>query len=130
MTDQKGVRLSLASAQEKLPVSLKDNKIRIPMNGAPSSHILKTPIKDLHETVENETTLAPFYDLLSTYVYAYAKRMAIRIGGGSHFHFLTPKYFERFSRDTQIKYKVVKDTILTMADNIVGEAKKNHPRVL
>jgi serine/threonine-protein kinase HipA len=25
------------------------------MNGAPSSHILKTPIKDLHGTVENET---------------------------------------------------------------------------
>jgi len=24
------------------------------MNGAPSSHILKTPVKDLHGTVENE----------------------------------------------------------------------------
>ncbi len=238
MADEEGVRLSLAGAQEKLPVSLKDNKIRISMNGAPSSHILKTPIKDLHGTVENETfcmmlarrmgltvpdvkimkindtplyiidrydrtlengqitrliqedfcqalnvnaqlkytptlevcfslirnesavqikdtkqflqlvifngligncdahaknvsfihgengtTLAPFYDLLSTYVYPYAKKMAMKIGRGRHFQFLEPKHFERFSVDTQIKYKIVKETILTMADKIVEEAK-------
>jgi serine/threonine-protein kinase HipA len=238
MADEAGVRLSLAGAQEKLPVSLKDNKIRISMNGAPSSHILKTPIKDLHGTVENEafcmmlakrmgltvpdvkiikineiplyiidrydrkvengqiirliqedfcqalnvnaqlkytptlavcfslirnetvfqvkdtkrflqliifnglignsdahaknvsfihgengTTLAPFYDLLSTYLYPYAKKMAMKIGGGRHFQFLEPKHFELFSKDTSIKYKVVKETIVTMADKIVGEAK-------
>lgn len=238
MADAAGIRLSLAGAQEKLPVALKDNKIRISMNGAPSSHILKTPIKDLHGTVENETfcmmlakrmgltvpdvkiikineiplyiidrydrkmengqiirliqedfcqalnvnaqlkytptlemcfslirnetafqvkdikrllqliifnglignsdahaknislihgengtILAPFYDLLSTYVYPYAKKMAMKIGGGRHFQFLEPEHFERFSKDTSIKYKVVKETILTMADKIVGEAK-------
>ncbi|MCG8617094.1 MAG: HipA N-terminal domain-containing protein [Desulfobacterales bacterium] len=44
MADREGVRLSLAGAQEKLPVSFLDNTIRISMNGAPSSHILKTPI--------------------------------------------------------------------------------------
>ena len=238
MVDEAGIRLSLAGAQEKLPVSLKDNKIRISMNSAPSSHILKTPIKDLHGTVENETfcmmlakriglsvpdvkiikineiplyiidrydrkiengqiirliqedfcqalnvnaqlkytpaldvcfslirnesafqikdtkrflqliifngligncdahaknvslihgengtILAPFYDLLSTYVYPYAKKMAMKIGGGRHFQFLEPKHFERFSKDTSIKYKVVKETIVNMADKIVGEAK-------
>ena len=238
MADEAGIRLSLAGIQEKLPVSLKDNKIRISMNGSPSSHILKTPIKDLHETVENETfcmmlakrmgltvpdvkiikineiplyiidrydrkiengqiirliqedfcqalnvnaqlkytptldvcfslirnesvvqvkdtkrflqlivfnglignsdahaknvsfihgengtILAPFYDLLSTYVYPYAKKMAMKIGGGRHFHFLEPKHFEQFSKDTLIKYKVVKETILTMADRIVVESK-------
>jgi len=237
MADEAGIRLSLAGAQEKLPVSLKDNKIRISMNGAPSSHILKTPIKDLHGTVENETfcmmlakrmglivpdvkiikiketplyiidrydrkieneqiirliqedfcqalnvnsqlkytptlevcfslirnesvvqikdtkqflqlvifnglignsdahaknisfihgengtTLAPFYDLLSTYVYPYAKKMAMKIGGGRHFQFLEPKHFERFVKDTPIKYKVVKETIVTMAEKIVREA--------
>ena len=238
MADEAGIRLSLAGAQEKLPVSLKENKIRISMNGAPSSHILKTPIKDLHGTVENETfcrmlakrmgltvpdvkiikidgtplyiidrydrkiekgkivrliqedfcqalnvnsqlkytptlevcfslirnesavqikdtkrflqlvvfnglignsdahaknisfihgengtILAPFYDLLSTYVYPYAKKMAMKIGGGRHFQFLESKHFERFSKDTLIKYKVVKETIMTMADKVVGEAK-------
>ena len=53
----------------------------------------------------------------------YAKKMAMKIGGGRHFHFLEPKHFELFSKDTQIKYKVVKETILTMADRIVIEAK-------
>ncbi len=235
LADEAGIRLSLAGTQEKLPVSFKDNKILILMNGAPSSHILKTSIKDLHGTVENETfcmmlakrmgltvpnvkkikvneiplyiidrydrkiengqitrliqedfcqalnvnaqlkytpaldvcfslirnesavqvkdtkrflqliifnglignsdahaknvsfihgengtTLAPFYDLLSTYVYPYAKKMAMKIGGGRHFQFLEPKHFERFSQDTQIKYKVVKEIIMRMADKIVG----------
>ncbi|WP_299979465.1 type II toxin-antitoxin system HipA family toxin [Desulfobacula sp.] len=238
MANDPGIRLSLAGAQEKLPVSLKDNKIGISMNGAPSSHILKTPIKDLHGTVENETfcmmlarkmgllvpdvkiitineiplyiidrydrkiengqiirliqedfcqalnvnaqlkytptldvcfslirnesavqvkdtkrflqliifnglignsdahaknvsfihgekgtILAPFYDLLSTYVYPYAKKMAMKVGGGRHFQFLEPRHFERFSKDTLIKYKVVKETLVTMADKIAGEAK-------
>ena len=238
MADEAGIRLSLAGAQEKLPVSLKDNKIRISMNSAPSSHILKTPIKDLHGTVENETfcmmlakkmglivpdvkiikineiplyiidrydrkvengqiirliqedfcqalnvnaqlkytptldmcfslirnesafqvkdtkqflqlivfnglignsdahaknvsfihgengtILAPFYDLLSTFVYPYAKKMAMKIGGGRHFQFLEPKHFEQLSMDTAIKYKVIKETIVTMADKIVVEAK-------
>ncbi|MBT7052002.1 MAG: type II toxin-antitoxin system HipA family toxin, partial [Desulfobacula sp.] len=73
---------------------------------------------------ENGTILAPFYDLLSTYVYPYAKKMAMKIGGGRHFQFLEPKHFERFSKDTSIKYKVVKETMVTMADRIVGEANK------
>ena len=239
MAGQKGVRLSLAGAQEKLPVSLKGNKIRISVNGAPSSHILKTPIQDLHDTVENETfcmmlarrmglavpdiriirvnhiplyiidrydrktennritrlvqedfcqalnvsaqlkytptledcfslirnesavqikdtrrllqlvifnglignsdahaknisflhgengtTLAPFYDLLSTYVYPYAKKMAMKIGGGRHFQFLTPEHFKRFSGDVRIKYKIVRDSVLAMADTIVAEAEE------
>jgi len=239
LADEASIRLSLAGAQEKLPVSFKNNKILISMNGAPSSHILKTPIKDLHGTVENETfcmmlakrmgltvpevkiikvneiplyiidrydrkiengqiirliqedfcqalnvnaqlkytptldvcfslirnesavqikdtkrflqlivfnglignsdahaknvsfihgengtTLAPFYDLLSTYVYPYAKKMAMKIGGERHFQFLEPEHFERFSRDTQIKYKVVKEIIVRMADKIVDAAKE------
>jgi len=50
--------------------------------------------------------------------------MAMKIGEERHFQFLTPKHFERFSQDTQIKYKIVKETILTMADKIVEEAKE------
>ncbi|MCG8617093.1 MAG: HipA domain-containing protein [Desulfobacterales bacterium] len=73
---------------------------------------------------ENGTTLAPFYDLLCTYVYPYAKKMAMKIGGGRHFHFLTPDHFERFSRDNGIKYKIVRETVLTMSDKIVGVAEE------
>jgi len=57
-------------------------------------------------------------------VYPYAKKMVIKIGGGRHFQFLEPKHFEQFSKDTSIKYKVVKETMVTMADRIVGEANK------
>ena len=239
MTDEVGVRLSLAGAQEKLPVFIKDNKILVSLNGAPSSHILKTPIKGLSGTVENETfcmllagkmgldvpevriikvddiclyaitrydrkiendqmvrliqedfcqalnvnaqmkysptleecftlirkesakqitdirrllhliifnglignsdahaknisfihgrggtAIAPFYDLLSTYMYPYAKKMAMKIGGGRHFQFLEPSHFEKFAKATGIKYKVVEKTILDMAGRIVGAAKK------
>jgi serine/threonine-protein kinase HipA len=51
---EKGLRLSLAGAQNKLPVYLKNNKIYLPLDNSPSSHILKIPIKDLNETVANE----------------------------------------------------------------------------
>ena len=36
-------RLSLAGAQDKLPIALLEGKLQIPLNGAPSTHILKLP---------------------------------------------------------------------------------------
>jgi serine/threonine-protein kinase HipA len=36
-------RLSLAGAQDKLPVALFDGKLHLPLNAAPSTHILKLP---------------------------------------------------------------------------------------
>jgi serine/threonine-protein kinase HipA len=41
-----GLRLSLAGAQDKLPVVLETNGLRIglPLNGSPSTHVLKPPI--------------------------------------------------------------------------------------
>lgn len=47
-------RLSLAGGMEKLPVYIKDNQIYLPLNGAPTSHIIKTPIKELQGVVTNE----------------------------------------------------------------------------
>lgn len=49
-----GMRLSLAGAQSKLPVYMEENRIFIASGNAPSSHILKPPIKDLEDTVGNE----------------------------------------------------------------------------
>ncbi len=49
-----GIRLSLAGAQAKLPLVLQGNDVYLPLEGAPSTHILKPPIPDLPETVENE----------------------------------------------------------------------------
>jgi len=54
MAGVEGMRLSLAGAQNKLPVYMEDNRIFIASGNAPSSHILKPPIKDLEDTVGNE----------------------------------------------------------------------------
>ncbi|HQN45475.1 MAG TPA: type II toxin-antitoxin system HipA family toxin [Rugosibacter sp.] len=49
-----GLRLSLAGAQDKLPVVFDDSRIGLPKNGTPSSHILKPAIRTLSDTVTNE----------------------------------------------------------------------------
>ena len=50
-----GLRLSLAGAQDKLPVVFDDDRIGLPKNGTPSSHILKPAIRTLADTVFNES---------------------------------------------------------------------------
>ncbi|MCK2097020.1 type II toxin-antitoxin system HipA family toxin [Thauera aromatica] len=49
-----GLRLSLAGAQDKLPVVFDGARIGLPRNGTPSSHILKPAIRTLADTVTNE----------------------------------------------------------------------------
>lgn len=47
-------RLSLAGAQEKLPVYYDDGKVYLPENGAASSHILKPSIPEFRHSAHNE----------------------------------------------------------------------------
>lgn len=51
-----GLRLSLAGAQDKLPVVLDAGGLRVglPLNGSPSTHILKPPIAGVDGSVFNE----------------------------------------------------------------------------
>jgi serine/threonine-protein kinase HipA len=49
-----GLRLSLAGAQDKLPVVFDGERIGLPKNRTPSSHILKPAIRTLADTVANE----------------------------------------------------------------------------
>ena len=49
-----GLRLSLAGAQEKLPVVFDGDRIGLPLNGTPSSHILKSAIHAVLDSVMNE----------------------------------------------------------------------------
>jgi serine/threonine-protein kinase HipA len=51
---EEGLRLSLAGAQQKLPVVLVNGRIALPAPGQPSTHILKPPISRLTGTTENE----------------------------------------------------------------------------
>lgn len=55
MAGEEGIRLSLAGAQNKLPIYINNDVIYISIGCSPSSHILKTPIRDRIGTVENET---------------------------------------------------------------------------
>jgi serine/threonine-protein kinase HipA len=55
LAGEKGIRLSLAGAQNKLPVFIDDKKkICIATGNSPSTHILKPPIPRIEESVENE----------------------------------------------------------------------------
>jgi serine/threonine-protein kinase HipA len=60
-----GLRLSLAGAQQKLPVVLVNGRIALPEPGQPTTHILKPPIPRFAATTENE---------------AFAMRLAAAVG--------------------------------------------------
>jgi serine/threonine-protein kinase HipA len=49
-----GLRLSLAGAQDKLPVVFDGSRIGLPRNNTPSSHILKPAIQAIEDSVSNE----------------------------------------------------------------------------
>jgi serine/threonine-protein kinase HipA len=49
-----GLRLSLAGAQDKLPVVFDGARFGLPLNGTPSSHILKPAIQAVENSVINE----------------------------------------------------------------------------
>ncbi len=55
LVGEQGVSMSLAGVQDKLPVYLgEDGKIAIPVDGTPSTHILKPDIRRLTCSVQNE----------------------------------------------------------------------------
>lgn len=54
LAGQDGLRLSLAGAQDKLPVVFEGRRLGLPRHGTPSSHILKPPIQALEDSVINE----------------------------------------------------------------------------
>ncbi|HOG55379.1 MAG TPA: type II toxin-antitoxin system HipA family toxin [Candidatus Fermentibacter daniensis] len=49
-----GVRLSLAGAQDKIPIAVRDGAFALPLDGAPSSHILKFENRDYADLPLNE----------------------------------------------------------------------------
>ena len=54
LVGEDGVSMSLAGAQEKLPVAFIEGQIAVPINGAPSTHILKPYNPRLPGSVQNE----------------------------------------------------------------------------
>lgn len=83
------LRLSLAGAQDKLPVVVEENRIGLPRHGAPSSHILKPPILTIEDSVTNEA-----------FCLALAKAMNFDVAG-SRIHSVLNREFllvERYDR--------------------------------
>jgi serine/threonine-protein kinase HipA len=54
LVGEHGVSMSLAGVQEKLPVAMVDGKLAIPINGTPSTHIIKPDSSRLPGNVHNE----------------------------------------------------------------------------
>lgn len=54
LVGQEGLRLSLAGAQDKLPVIFDGGRIGLPRYGTPSSHIIKPAIHAVEDSVINE----------------------------------------------------------------------------
>ena len=54
LAGEKGLRLSLAGAQKKLPIYYDDQNFQLGYGSAPSNYIIKPAIEDLDSTVENE----------------------------------------------------------------------------
>ncbi|MFH1487952.1 MAG: type II toxin-antitoxin system HipA family toxin [Pseudomonadota bacterium] len=73
---EEGTRLSLAGAQNKLPVYMEGERIFIAAGNAPSSHILKPPMPNFEETVENEA----FCMMLASRMGLSVPEASIRVG--------------------------------------------------
>lgn len=54
LAGEEGIRLSLAGAQDKLPVRIEGGDICLPLGGAPSTHILKPAVDRFEDVVFNE----------------------------------------------------------------------------
>lgn len=54
LAGEKGVRLSLAGAQDKIAVRIDGDQVSLPLDGAPSTHILKPAIERFEGVVFNE----------------------------------------------------------------------------
>ena len=54
LAGEKGVRLSLAGAQDKIAVRVDGDQVSLPLEGAPSTHILKPEIERFEGVVFNE----------------------------------------------------------------------------
>jgi serine/threonine-protein kinase HipA len=98
LVGEKGVRLSLAGAQNKLPIYMEGNRIFIATGNAPSTHILKPLIQGLAETVENEA----FCMMLASRMSLSVPKVTIRPGRDRLY------IVERFDREREKDGKILR----------------------
>jgi serine/threonine-protein kinase HipA len=97
LAGKEGLRLSLAGAQDKLPVVVEGDRIGLPRGGTPSTHILKPAIPAVEDSVTNEA----FCLALAKVLKLDAARSRVRAVGGRRFLLV-----ERYDRLTDAEGKV------------------------
>ncbi|MGX2040283.1 HipA domain-containing protein [Methylocaldum sp. MU1018] len=81
LAGKEGLRLSLAGAQDKLPVVVEGERIGLPRGGTPSTHILKPAIPAVEDSVTNEGFCLALAEALKLDV----ARSRIHAAGGRRF---------------------------------------------
>lgn len=96
LAGESGLRLSLAGAQDKLPVVAEGDRIGLPLFGAPSSHILKPAIARVAGSVFNEGFCMALSGALKLDV---AKAKIHRVG--DHHYLLVERYDRQHAAEGQ-----------------------------
>lgn len=89
LAGEKGIRLSLAGAQGKLAVKISDGRVFLPLDGSPSSHILKPQNPHFSGLVENE------YFCMKLAAEAGLEVAEVEIGEAGRIRFLQVKRYDR-----------------------------------
>lgn len=89
LAGEKGIRLSLAGAQGKLAVKISDGRFFLPLDGSPSSHILKPENPHFAGLVENE------YFCMKLAAEAGLEVARAEIGGAKGTRFLLVERYDR-----------------------------------
>ena len=91
---EKGLRLSLAGAQTKLPVVLVDDRIAKPDSGQPTTHILKPAAPAFHGIVENEAFCMMLADAVKLHVAEVQPRL-LQVPGEPALTYLLVRRYDR-----------------------------------
>ena len=119
LAGEEGVSMSLAGAQTKLAVAVDEaGRISIPMNGSPSTHILKPDVPQLYGSIHNEAfclTLARRINLSAPHVttgragkrtYLLVERYDRRCQSGRWRRLHQEDYCQALGRPPSAKYRV------------------------
>lgn len=98
LAGEDGLRLSLAGAQDKLPVVFQDGRIGLPRFNSPSSHILKPTIAGVDGSVFNEGFCLALADALKLD----AAKASIHQADGRHY-LLVARYDRYVSSDGRLQ---------------------------
>ncbi|NOX35789.1 MAG: type II toxin-antitoxin system HipA family toxin [Deltaproteobacteria bacterium] len=143
--EMKNARLSIAGAQDKLPVYLENGQFYLPeTSGSATTHIVNIMIfnylignhdahgKNFSIIHEQEIRSAPFYDLLSTQVYpSLDNKFAMAIGQTFRLDRIKAHSFRKFARDMNIrprKIAALMDEMIQSAGTVYESLLTEHER--